>query len=103
MRLVVPSTLLSVAIMDPLWGCIIVLQVILHERDNEMSRKLIRLLKKFRESDPSHFQLCHVVIQGEQPREGYFLLTNLIEDQIGGSNGYVDWMLQIYRQVQQSA
>lgn len=76
---------------------------ILCERDNEMSRKLIRLLKKFRESDPSTFQLCHLVRQGEQPREGFFLLANLIEDQMGGSNGYVDWLLQISRQVQQNA
>ncbi|KAK9279619.1 hypothetical protein L1049_013298 [Liquidambar formosana] len=78
-------------------------RVSLCEQDSEMSRKLMGLLKKFRESDPSYYQLCHLVRQGEQPREGFFLLTNLVEDQIGGTNGYADWILQIHRQVQQTA
>ncbi|PIN24788.1 Vesicle coat complex COPII, subunit SEC24/subunit SFB2 [Handroanthus impetiginosus] len=78
-------------------------KVSLSPRDNEMSRKLMRMLDKFRESDPSYYQLCHLVRQGEQPREGFFLLTNLVEDQIGGANGYADWMLLLYRQVQQNA
>ncbi|XP_059670933.1 protein transport protein SEC24 A [Cornus florida] len=78
-------------------------RVSLSERDNEMSRKLMGLLKKFRENDPSYYQLCHLVRQGEQPREGFFLLGNLLEDQVGGTNGYVDWVLQIHRQVQQNA
>lgn len=78
-------------------------QVTLSEHENEISRKLIGLLKKFRESDPSYYQLCHLVRQGEQPREGFFLLANLVEDQIGGTNGYADWILQIHRQVQQNA
>ncbi|KAE8010366.1 hypothetical protein FH972_006741 [Carpinus fangiana] len=75
----------------------------LYEHDNEMSRKLIRILEKFRERDPSYYPLCHLVRQGEQPREGFLLLSNLVEDQIGGTNGYVDWILQIHRQVQQNA
>ncbi|KAL6978579.1 Protein transport protein Sec24A [Sarracenia purpurea var. burkii] len=78
-------------------------RVNLCERDNEMSRKLMGILKKFREIDPSYYQLCHLVRQGEQPREGFFLLTNLVEDPVGGMNGYVDWILQIQRQVQQNA
>lgn len=78
-------------------------QVNLGERDNEMSRKLLDLLKKQRESDPSFYQLCHLVRQGEQPREGYLLLTNLIEDQMGATSGYVDWILQLHRQIQQNA
>lgn len=78
------------------------LQVTLAELENEMSRKLIRLLQTWRENDPSYYQLCHLVRQGEQPREGYFLLANLLEDQVGGSNGYVDWILQLHRQVQQN-
>ncbi|KAK4492505.1 hypothetical protein RD792_003314 [Penstemon davidsonii] len=78
-------------------------KVTLTPRDNEQSRKLMKILNKFRESDPSYFQLCHIVRQGEQPREGFFLLTNLIEDQIGGANGYADWILQLHRQVQQNA
>ncbi|RVW18070.1 Protein transport protein Sec24-like [Vitis vinifera] len=78
-------------------------KVSLYEHDNEMSRKLMGILKKFRESDPSYYQLCHLVRQGEQPREGFFLLANLVEDQIGGTNGYADWILQIHRQVQQNA
>ncbi|KAL3849904.1 hypothetical protein ACJIZ3_011786 [Penstemon smallii] len=78
-------------------------KVTLTSRDNEQSRKLMKILNKFRESDPSYFQLCHLVRQGEQPREGFFLLTNLIEDQIGGANGYADWISQLHRQVQQNA
>ncbi|KAF7120196.1 hypothetical protein RHSIM_Rhsim13G0029400 [Rhododendron simsii] len=77
-------------------------KVILCERDSEMSRKLMAILEKIREADPSYYQLCHVVRQGEQPREGFFLLANLIEDQAGGMNGYLDWILQIHRQVQQN-
>lgn len=68
-----------------------------------MSRKLMEILNQYRESDPSYFQLCHLVRQGEQPREGFFLLTNLVEDQASGANGYADWMLLLFRQVQQNA
>lgn len=68
-----------------------------------MSRKLVEMLKKLRENDHSYYQLCNLVRQGEQPREGFLVLTNLVEDAIGGTNGYVDWMLQIHRQVQQNA
>ncbi|XP_077224479.1 protein transport protein SEC24 A-like [Tasmannia lanceolata] len=78
-------------------------KVSLCERDNHISRKLFGILKRFRESDPSCYQMCHLVRQGEQPREGLLLLSNLIEDQIGGTVGYVDWIQQIHRQVQQSA
>ncbi|KAA3472563.1 protein transport protein Sec24-like [Gossypium australe] len=77
-------------------------QVILSEHDNEMSRRLMRILKKLRESDPSYYQLPYLVRQGEQPKEGLLLLVNL-EDQMGGTSGYVDWIiLQIHRQVQQN-
>ncbi|KAF5463266.1 hypothetical protein F2P56_019190 [Juglans regia] len=78
-------------------------KVNLYEHDNEMSRKLMRILKKFRDSDHSYYQLCHLIRQGEQPRESYLFLSYLLEDQIGGANGYVDWILQIHRQVQQNA
>ncbi|XP_031100345.1 protein transport protein Sec24-like At3g07100 [Ipomoea triloba] len=78
-------------------------KVCLHEQDNEMSRKLMGLLRKFRQSDPSYYQLCHLVRQGEQPREGFFLLRNLVEDQVGGTNGYMDWIVQLHRQIQQNA
>ena len=77
-------------------------QVTLSEQDNEMSRKLVKVVKKLRENDPSYYQICFLVRQGEQPREGYLLLSNLVEDQIGGTNGYVDWLTQIHRQVQQN-
>ncbi|KAF5454231.1 hypothetical protein F2P56_023911 [Juglans regia] len=79
------------------------LKVNLIERDNQMSRKLMSTLQKFRESDRAYYQQCHLVRQGEQPTEGFLLLSNLVEDQMGGSNGYVDWLLQIHRQVQQNA
>lgn len=74
----------------------------LHEHNNEMSRRLMRVLEKLRNDDRAYYQLCHLVRQGEQPKEGFLLLTNLVEDQMGGNNGYVDWMLQISRQVQHS-
>ncbi|PWA89651.1 sec23/Sec24 protein transport family protein [Artemisia annua] len=76
-------------------------QVCLNERDNGMSRKLMGILNKLREGDASYYQLCHLVRQGEQPREGFFLLLNLVEDQVSGMSGYADWLLQIHRQVQQ--
>ncbi|KZV30407.1 protein transport protein Sec24-like [Dorcoceras hygrometricum] len=78
-------------------------KVSLSQRDNEMSRKLMKIFQKCRESDPSYYQLCHLVRQGEQPREGYFLLSNLVEDQAGGASGYADWFMQLHRQVQQNA
>ncbi|CAL0311188.1 unnamed protein product [Lupinus luteus] len=74
----------------------------LNEHDNEMSRRLMRVLEKLRSTDRAYYQLCHLVRQGEQPREGFLLLANLLEDQMGGNSGYADWMLQISRQVQQS-
>lgn len=61
------------------------------------------LLKSLRESNPAYYQLCHLVRQGEQPRESSLLVANLIEDQIGGTSGYADWIQQIHRQVQQNA
>ncbi|KAL8523037.1 hypothetical protein ACS0TY_013130 [Phlomoides rotata] len=78
-------------------------KVRLSPRDNAMSRKLLKILQKFRESDPSYFQLCHLVRQGEQPREGFFLLSNLVDDPNCGATSYVNWILQIHRQVQQNA
>ncbi|TKY58845.1 transport protein Sec24 [Spatholobus suberectus] len=74
----------------------------LSEHDNEMSRRLMRVLEKLRNSDHAYYQLCHLVRQGEQPKEGFLLLANLVEDQMGGNSGYGEWMLQISRQVQQS-
>ncbi|XP_061367231.1 protein transport protein SEC24 A-like [Gastrolobium bilobum] len=77
-------------------------KVILNEHDNEMSRRLMKVFENFRNTDRAYYQLCHLVRQGEQPREGFLLLSNLVEDQMGGNSGYADWMLQIVRQVQQS-
>ncbi|XP_042013818.1 protein transport protein Sec24-like At3g07100 isoform X2 [Salvia splendens] len=78
-------------------------KVSLSQRDNYLSRKIMEILNQYRKSDPSYFQLCHLVRQGDQPREGFFLLTSLVEDQTGGANGYADWMSLLYRQVQQNA
>ncbi|KAL6653105.1 hypothetical protein ACP70R_012030 [Stipagrostis hirtigluma subsp. patula] len=72
----------------------------LRESDNEPSRKFMKILKNLREKDPSYYQLCRVVRQGEQPREGFLLLSNLVEDQMAGTSSYVDWILQIHRQTQ---
>lgn len=77
-------------------------KVILVQHDNEMSRRLFEILKKLRESDPSYYQLPYLVRQGEQPREGLLLLANLVEDQLGGTSSYVDWITQVHRQVQQN-
>ncbi|GFP94249.1 protein transport protein sec24-like at3g07100 [Phtheirospermum japonicum] len=78
-------------------------KVSLSPRDHEMSGRLMKILSKLREIDPSYFQLCHLVRQGEQPREGFFLFMNLVDDQNGGANSYADWILQLHRQVQQNA
>ncbi|KAK8313186.1 hypothetical protein V6Z11_D01G092800 [Gossypium hirsutum] len=78
-------------------------RVMLSRHDNEMSRRLMGILKKLRESDPSYYQLSYLVRQGEQPREGLLLLVNLHEDQMGSTGGYVNWIMQIHRQVQQNA
>ncbi|CDY24648.1 BnaA05g30470D [Brassica napus] len=78
-------------------------RVTLQEQENGMSKKLMRLIKKVRENDPSYHPMCFLVRQGEQPREGFLLLRHLIEDQMGGSTSYVDWVLQLHRQIQQNA
>ncbi|MFS7928977.1 putative Gelsolin-like domain superfamily [Helianthus anomalus] len=75
--------------------------VSLVQRENEISRKLMGIIKKLREADTSYDPLCHLLRQREQPREGFFLLSNLVEEQVGGMNSYVDCILQIHRQVQQ--
>lgn len=71
------------------------------EQNNELSRKLLVTLNTLRERDPAFYQHCYLLRQGEQPREGSLLLFNLVEDQIAGTSGYVEWLLQIHRQVQQ--
>jgi len=71
------------------------------EQNNELSRKLLATLKTLRERDPAFYQHCYLLRQGEQPREGSLLLFNLVEDQIAGTSGYVEWLIQIHRQVQQ--
>ncbi|CAJ1977875.1 unnamed protein product [Sphenostylis stenocarpa] len=72
-----------------------------NENDNEMSKRLIKVLEKFRSTDRAYYQLCHLVRQGEHPREGFIFLSNLFEDQMGANKGYADWIIQISRQVQQ--
>ncbi|GLJ20808.1 hypothetical protein SUGI_0379320 [Cryptomeria japonica] len=71
------------------------------EQNNELSRKFFATLEILREKDPAFYQHCYVLRQGEQPRESLLLLFNLVEDQIAGTSGYVEWLLQIHRQVQQ--
>uniref|UniRef100_A0A0E0AZB8 Protein transport protein Sec24-like n=1 Tax=Oryza glumipatula TaxID=40148 RepID=A0A0E0AZB8_9ORYZ len=75
-------------------------KVQLRECDNEYSRNFMKILGTLRERDPSYHQLCRVVRQGEQPREGFLLLSNLVEDQMAGTSSYMDWILQIHRQTQ---
>eukprot|EP01018_Ginkgo_biloba_P039480 Gb_26869 [translate_table: standard] len=78
-------------------------KLLVTEQNNELSRKFLDTLKVLRNTDPAFYQHCYLVKQGEQPREGSLLLFNLVEDQIAGTSGYVDWMVQIHRQVQQKS
>eukprot|EP00250_Pteridium_aquilinum_P016949 c23383_g1_i2 orf=480-4016(-) len=71
------------------------------EQDNDLSKRFISLLKSLRLSNPALYQQCYFVRQGEQPREGYLVLFNLVEDRFAGSIGYAEWMVQIFRQVKQ--
>uniref|UniRef100_A0ACD5UW50 Uncharacterized protein n=1 Tax=Avena sativa TaxID=4498 RepID=A0ACD5UW50_AVESA len=72
----------------------------LRECDNNHSRNFMTVLRTLREKDASCYQLPRVVRQGEQPREGFLLLSNLVEDQMAGTSSYMDWILQIHRQTQ---
>ncbi|VAH39898.1 unnamed protein product [Triticum turgidum subsp. durum] len=74
----------------------------LRECDNNHSRNFMAVLRALRERDSSCYQLPRVVRQGEQPREGFLLLSNLVEDQMAGTSSYMDWILQIHRQTQSS-
>lgn len=75
-------------------------KAVLSELDNDISRRLVKILNRLRQKDPSSYQLCHLLRQGEQPRESFLLLPKLIEDQSAGANSYLDWILQIHRQSQ---
>ncbi|ONK81317.1 uncharacterized protein A4U43_C01F27750 [Asparagus officinalis] len=77
-------------------------KVTLCEQDNNVSRKLMRILNRLRQKDPSYYQLAHIIRQGEQPRESSLLLSKLVEDQTAGTSSYLDWILQIHRQLQNS-
>ncbi|ONK66293.1 uncharacterized protein A4U43_C06F6200 [Asparagus officinalis] len=72
------------------------------ENDNDMSRKFMKILNRLRQKDPSTYQLCYIVRQGEQPRESALLLSKFVEDQSAGISGYLEWILQIHRQSQTS-
>ncbi|KAI4979657.1 hypothetical protein ZWY2020_016410 [Hordeum vulgare] len=74
----------------------------LRECDNNHSRNFMAVLRALRERDSSCYQPPRVVRQGEQPREGFLLLSNLVEDQMAGTSSYMDWILQIHRQTQSS-
>ena len=73
------------------------------DQHNGLSKTFMSLLKSLRTSDPAAYQQCILVRQGDQPREGFLVLFNLVEDRVAGSIGYSDWMVQIYRQVKQKA
>jgi protein transport protein SEC24 len=60
-------------------------------------------LNALRQSCPAVYQLCTAVRQGEQPREGTLVLSNLVEDRTAGASGYADFVVQIYRQVSQKS
>ncbi|KAL3680064.1 hypothetical protein R1sor_023020 [Riccia sorocarpa] len=73
------------------------------EQDNDLSKRFIAVLNKLREKNTAVYQECLLVRQGEQPRESILLLQNLVEDRTIQPYGYVDWMTQIYRLVQQTS
>ena len=79
------------------------LQVVVVDQHNGLSKTFMSLLKSLRTSDPAVYQQCILVRQGDQPREGFLVLFNLVEDRVAGSIGYAEWMVQIYRQVKQKA
>ena len=79
------------------WG---IFQMQLRGCDNSNSRNFMTVLRTLREKDSSCYQLPRVVRQGEQPREGVLLLSNLVEDQLAGASSYMDWIHQIHRQTQ---
>ncbi|CAA6666223.1 unnamed protein product [Spirodela intermedia] len=98
----VPSDILTSVLGFDLSGFVDFSKVNLVEQENSVSRNLMGLLGRLRAKDPSCYQLCHVVRQGEQPREGALFLSNLVEDQNAGISSYGDWVLHIYRQTQQN-
>ncbi|WOL18289.1 protein transport protein Sec24-like [Canna indica] len=77
-------------------------RIVMTQHDNDISKRLMKILQELRERDPSSYQSCRMVRQGEQPREGFLFLANLVEDQNAGYSGYVDWVVQIFRQSQGS-
>jgi protein transport protein SEC24 len=70
----------------------------LNENGSEVSKKIMKVIKTLREKNLSGYPLVHIIRQGEQPREGFMLLSNLVEDQASGAASYVDWVLQVHRQ-----
>jgi protein transport protein SEC24 len=73
------------------------------QQENMASKRLIACLDALQKSCPAVYQECTGVRQGEQPREGRLVLSNLVEDRTAGSSGYADFVVQIYRQVSQKS
>jgi protein transport protein SEC24 len=80
-----------------------VTQIALVEQESAISTRLMPALNALRQSCPAVYQLCTAVRQGEQPREGTLVLSNLVEDRTAGASGYADFVVQIYRQVSQKS
>lgn len=78
-------------------------QVVFHEQNNLLSKRFSALLRELREYDPATFQPCVAIGQGDQPREGTLFLSAMVEDRAYGFPGYMDWMVQTYRQVLQKS
>jgi len=73
------------------------------EQQNMSSKRLFSSMDALRQTCPAVYQLCTAVRQGEQPREGNLMLSNLVEDRTAGSSGYADFVVQTYRQVSQKS
>ncbi|KAG0585748.1 hypothetical protein KC19_2G035200 [Ceratodon purpureus] len=76
-------------------------KIALAEQESVVSQRLLAALNALRESCPAVYQICTAVRQGEQPKEGTLVLSNLLEDRTAGASGYADFVVQIYRQVSQ--
>ncbi|XP_024519134.1 protein transport protein Sec24-like At3g07100 isoform X1 [Selaginella moellendorffii] len=71
------------------------------EQENDLSKRFHALLAKLRKQNRWCHQQCVVVRQGESSRELQLVHSNMVEDRGAGFPSYMEWMVQIHRQVQQ--
>ncbi|KAJ7531587.1 hypothetical protein O6H91_14G050000 [Diphasiastrum complanatum] len=76
-------------------------KVAVSEQNNDLSKRFHGFLTQLKGSNHAVYPPIILVRQGDQPREGILLLANLVEDRNVGLPGYAEWMIQLYKQVQQ--